>query len=249
MRGAVLLDPKTGRPENEAARDRRLADIQELIELARVHPEIRGFLADTSITIPDAPSGLEHALVTVAGKVHPVAMIANPDGHVYGSIPTYSAFSGSLAAAANKPFLHVFNAAGSGKVVKLRKVFIQPAAGTVNALTPQTWRVARTNSIGGTGNTAITIQKHDPNSANVAAQITAAHSFTAGGTQTFTYFELPIDVEETRLGVYNQAFWNILPVDGDETEDYVIREGQGIVIQNVTGGTFNYSVLGVFSIV
>lgn len=249
MRG-VLLDPKTGRPvDEELRRERHLAEVAELLELAKLYPHVRNTLADTSVTIPDAVSGLEHALVTVGGKVHPLAMVANPDGHILGSIPTYSAWSGVLAAAANKPYLHIFNASGSGKVVKVRKLFIQPQAGVANALAPQTWRVARTTAVGTTGNTAITILAHDGNSPAVPAQITAAHSYTGGGTQLFTFFELPIDVEETRLGVYFQAFYNILPTDGDETQDYTLQTGQGLVLQNVTGGAFSYSALAVFSIV
>lgn len=192
-------------------------------------------------------TGATVATQVVSSKEYQVVMLANPAGHIIGSVPTYSAWSGAVTAAANVPYLHVFNASGSGKIVKMRKVFIQPSQ-AVNALTAQTWRVAKTSAVGTTGNTAITIQKADSADAAVPAQITAARSYTAGGTQTFTYFEIPISVEETLPAVAVAPFFNVLPNDGDLVSDYVLREGEGLVVQNLTGGSYSWSVLGIFSI-
>ena len=192
-------------------------------------------------------TGATVATHTVSSKEYQVVMTANPNGNLVGTIPTYSAWSGAVTASANLPYLHVFNATGSGKVVKMRKVFIQPSQ-AVNALTAQTWRVAKTSAVGTTGNTAITIQKNDSADAAVPSQITAARSYTVGGTQTFTYFEIPLSVEETLPAVGVQPFFNILPNDGDLVSDYILREGEGLVVQNLTGGSYSWSVLGVFSI-
>jgi hypothetical protein len=174
-------------------------------------------------------------------------MRANASGHIIGTIPTYTVFTGSIAAAANKIYLHIFNASGSGKIVKIRKCFIQPSL-AVNALAAQTWRTSKTSAVGTTGNTALTIRQHDSTDPAVPAQITAAHSATAGATTTFDYFEIPIDVEETRPGVHLVAFWDILPLNGEEVGDYILREGEGFKVTNVTGGAYNWSVLCVFSI-
>ena len=194
-----------------------------------------------------AGSGTTIATHAVSSKEYQVVMLANPTGNLVGTVPTYSAWSGAVTASANLPYLHVFNASGSGKVVKMRKVFIQPSQ-AVNALTAQTWRVAKTSAVGTTGNTAITIQKHDSADAAVPAQITAARSYTAGGTQAFTYFELPVSVEETLPSVAVAPYFNILPNDGEIVSDYILREGEGLVVQNITGGSYSWSVLGVFSI-
>lgn len=202
--------------------------------------------ANTQILVTPG-TGETLAYHTINGKKHVLSVQANGEGHILGTIPTYSAFSGSIAAAANKPYLHVFNATGSGVVVKVRKVFIQPVV-VANALATQTWSVRKTSAVGTTGNTAITIQKHDTTSAAVPAQVTAAHSFTAGGTDALTWFDVYVDPEETRAGVYLQPWYNILPTDGEFVQDYVIREGEGFKVINVTGGTLNYSVVGVFSI-
>lgn len=193
-------------------------------------------------------SGATVATHLANSKEHQVIMQANADGHILGTIPTYSAWSGAVAAAANKVYMHVFNASGSGKVVKIRKLFVQPSQ-AVNALTGQTWRLSKTSAVGTTGNTAITIRQHDSTSDAVPAQITAAHSFTAGGTDNFTYFELALSTEETQAGVHLQPYYSILPTDGEEIEDYILREGEGLKLTNVTGGAYTYSVLAVFSIV
>ena len=205
-------------------------------------------MASANSSVPITPGvGATVATQTVGGKDHQVVILANPLGSLIGDIPTYSAWSGVVSATANLPYLHVFNAVGSGKVVKMRKVFLQPSQ-AVNALTAQTWRVAKTSTVGTTGNIAVAINKHDSTAANVPAQITAARSYTVGGTQAFTYFELPVSVEETLPGVGMVPYFNILPNDGDVVSDYMIREGEGLVVQNITGGAYSWSVLGLFSI-
>jgi hypothetical protein len=201
-----------------------------------------------SILVEPAGTGDPVGIFTVDGIDIQAVVSVNFDGHILGTIPTYSVWSGSIAAAANKIYTHIFNAAGSGVIVKIRKCFIQPAAGVANALAPQTWRVARTNSVGTTGNTGLTIRKHREADAAVPAQVTAAHSATAGAAEVYTYFEIPVDVEEGRVGVYLQANMNILPLDGNEISDYTLAEGEGLLVKNITGGAFNYSVLTVMSI-
>lgn len=201
--------------------------------------------ANDSVTT--GTTGTAVATHLVSAKEYQVVMTANAEGHIMGSIPTYSAWSTALAAAANKVYMHIFNAAGSTSIVKVRKLFIQPSQ-AVNALTAQTWRVSKTTAVGTTGNTAITIRPHDSASPAVPAAVTAAHSFTAGGTDNFTYWELPLSTEETMPGVHLQPFFNILPVDGDFVGDYVLRAGEGLKVTNVTGGAYTYSVLAVFSI-
>jgi hypothetical protein len=193
-------------------------------------------------------SGTEVASQLIGTKEYQVIMRANADGHIMGTIPTYSAWSGAIAAAANKVYMHLFNASGSGKIIKVRKLFIQPSQ-AVNALTAQTWKLSKTSAVGTTGNTAITIRAHDSTSPAVPSQITAAHSFTAGGTTNFDYFDIPLSTEETLPGVHLQPFYSILPTDGDEIEDYILREGEGLKLTDVTGGTYTYSALAVFSIV
>jgi hypothetical protein len=131
--------------------------------------------------------------------------------------------------------------------VKIRKLFIQPSQATVTGVS-QTWRVSQTSAVGTTGNTAITIRAHDSTDPALPSQITAAHSFTAGGTDAFTYFEIGLNPEETLPAVGLMPFFNILPVDGDYVSDYVLNEGQGLKLTNVTGLSYTYSVVCVFAV-
>ena len=186
---------------------------------------------------------------TVGGKDYQSVMLANPTGHLVGSVPTYSAWSSIIASTVNLVYLHVFNASGSGKIVKMRKVFLQPSQAIGAAPAPHTWRIAKTSAVGTTGNTSITIRQYDSADAAPPAQITAARSYTAGGTQTFTYFDVPIATEETAAGNGLTGLVNILPTDGDLVSDYVLREGEGLAVQVVTAAAaYSWSVLGVFSI-
>ena len=196
-----------------------------------------------------AGTGTTIATHAVSSKEYQVVMLANPTGHVIGSVPTYSAWSTAIASSANLVYMHVFNATGSGKVVKMRKVFLQPSQAIGTAPAPHTWRIAKTSAVGTTGNTAITIRNNDSADPAVPAQITAARSYTAGGTQTFTFFEVSIATEETAAGNGLAGLVNILPNDGDIVSDYILREGEGLAVQVVTAAAaYTWSVLAVFSI-
>ena len=193
-------------------------------------------------------TGATIATHLAGGKEHQVFMQANPDGHILGSLPTYSAWTSTMAASANLVYWHLYNASGSGKILKLRKIFIQPSQ-AVNALAAQTWRVSRTSSAGTTGAATITINKHDSSDPTLPAQVSVQRSYTAGGTETATLFELPISVEETLPSVGLVPYFNILPTDGEAITDFVVREGEGLAVKNVTGGAYSWSVLGTFTAV
>lgn len=204
--------------------------------------------ANDSVTITPG-TGATIATHLAGGKEHQVVMLANPAGSLIGDIPTYSAWSTTIASTANLVYMHVFNAPTSGKIVKMRKVFLQPSQAVVAAPAPHTWRVAKTSAVGTTGNSGITIRAHDSANPAVPPQVSAGRSYTAGGTQTFTYFEVPIATEETAAGNGLAGLINILPNDGDMVSDYILREGEGLAIQVVTAAAaYTWSVLAVFSI-
>lgn len=205
-------------------------------------------LPNDSVDITEG-AGTPIATHLVSSKQYQVVIPANPAGHLIGDIPTYSAWSTAIASTVNLVYMHVFNASGSGRIVKMRKVFLQPSQAVVAAPAPHTWRIAKTSAVGTTGNTAITIRAHDSANPAVPAQVTAARSYTAGGTQTFTYFEVPIATEETAAGNGVAPMFNILPNDGDMVSDYILREGEGLAVQVVTAAAaYTWSVLAVFSV-
>lgn len=206
-------------------------------------------MAEANDSIAVTPgTGATVATQLVNGKEYQAIILANPNGQVIGDIPTYSAWSGSLSSTG--VFMHVFNATGSGKVVKMRKVFLQPSMTAISPTAIALWRVAKTSTVGSTSNVALSIRSHDSANPAVPSQITAGRSYTAGGTQSWTWFDYPVDTEETRSGIGLLPFMNILPVDGERTTDYVLNEGEGMAVQYVTtpGVTYSWSVLAVFSI-
>lgn len=191
-------------------------------------------------------TGATVATHTIGGKEHQVVMRANPAGHILGSIPCYSYQSGFIAAAANKIYMEIFNTDVTA-LVKLRKLFIQPNM-AVNALAAQNWRLEKTSAIGTTGRTAITGRAHDSSNPAIPAGITAGHSATAGATSAFTFFDIFVSTEETMPGVHMAPWFNILPTDGDEIQDIILRTNEGIKLTNITGGAYTYNALAVVSI-
>lgn len=200
--------------------------------------------ANDSITVTPG-TGVLVATQLINGKEYQVMIEANANGNLVGDIPTSTAYSGNVTGAANRPYMHIFNASGSGKTVKIKKIFIQPQ-GTVVTGVPQTWRLALT-STAGTG-TAATIRQHDSTDPSIPAQVTATHSHTVAPTETFTWWEMQLNPEETLSFWGPTAFYNLLPVEGTLVTDYVINPGEGLLLKNVTGLAAVYSCIAVFSV-
>lgn len=192
-------------------------------------------------------SGVNVATQLIGGVEYQVMITANSAGQLLGDSPTYTFWSGNISAAANKVYAHIYNGAGSGKIVKVRKVFVQPSQAAVTGVSQQ-WKFSKTNALGTTGATAVTLRAHDSADPALPAQIAAQHSFTAGGADVFTYFEIGLNPEETLPAVGLMPYFNLMPTDGDYTSDVVLREGEGFKVTNVTGLTYTYSVVVVVSV-
>ena len=70
-------------------------------------------------------SGATVATHLVDSKEHQVVMIANANGHLQDTLPTWYIWSTYDARAANEILIDLFNATGSGVILKVRKLFIQ----------------------------------------------------------------------------------------------------------------------------
>lgn len=206
-------------------------------------------MAEANDSIEVTPgAGALIATQLINGKEYQAIIMANPKGQVIGDIPTYSAWSGTVTASANAVYMHVFNGVGSGRTVTIRKVFIQPSQVATTITTAQVWRVAKTSSVGTTSAVTITPRAHDSTNPAIPSQVVFQRGYSAGGTQAWTWFDLPVDVEETRAGIGMLSYFNILPVDGERTSDFALSEGEGLVVQNLTGSSYSWSVLCVFSV-
>lgn len=138
----------------------------------------------------------------------------------------------------NKSMLGVFNGSGSGRVVRVYRVWVlnNQTAGVTGVLTTWTLRKSSAQSAG----TAITPTKHDTTSETAPAQVL----FATGGTVTLTS-----EVEFRRWVWSNDEpaassgtsdeFETLIPLNcvwdstGDSNiEPIVLREGQGISVHH-----------------
>jgi hypothetical protein len=140
------------------------------------------------------------------------------------------------AFASNKSLLSLFNGAGSGRVLRVYRVWAlnHQTAGVTGVMTALELRRI-TASSGGTAQTAI---KHDTNSATLAAQITAA----TGPTDTVDalFRRVLWSADEPAVGSGTNDELECLPANGliwdagyadTNVEPIVLREGQGVSLR------------------
>jgi len=93
-------------------------------------------------------SGAVVATQLVSAKEYQVVMLAYPDGHINGSLPQYRMICPAQAVGANKVFLDLFNATGSGGTLRTNNPALSanitarssPTGGaTAGALIGQRW--------------------------------------------------------------------------------------------------------------
>jgi hypothetical protein len=186
-------------------------------------------------SIPVTPGlGEEIAVHTAGGKQHQVMMLAHSSGHIKGTIPTYYYWSTFDAGAANEVLIDLFNATGSGIVIKIRKLFVHHNQSVVTGV-PFLYDVIKTSAVG-TGGTVITGRPVDSANAAIPAQVTCRHAATGGATTNFTLFGFAVDTEETRPGTSIAAMINWMP-EGEDVQEVVLREGEGLKVVQTTAST------------
>lgn len=179
-------------------------------------------------------SGATIATHAVGGKEHQVVMIAHASGHLQDTLPTYYFWSTFDAGAANERLIDLFNASGSGVVVKVRKLFIQHNQSAINGV-GHVFNVIKT-SAAGTSGTALTGRAADSANAAIPAQVTARHAATGGATESFVLFSATVDPEETRPGAALMGMINWIP-EGPNLQEITLREGEGLLVKQITNNT------------
>jgi len=189
-------------------------------------------------------SGEQLATHTVAGKEYQVFIEAGPSGHLRDSLDTFFVWTGPQAFAANKHFLSLLNASGSGRIVKVRKLFlINLQLAAISGVSVQ-FDVRRASAH--SGGTLLTPETFDTANAALPAQITAR----AGATVTTGGLLFSHATNNDEVGLTNafptpqiQAMMNLM-MEHPSMQDLVLREGQGFTVQNVTSTTVgSYGVL------
>ena len=206
-------------------------------------------------------SGATVATELVNGKEHQVVMLADPSGHLHGSLPSYTWATPSAAVGANKLFGDLFNASGSGKVIDVRGIWLVPD--TDVALTGALgvrMDLYRTSAVG-TGGTAAAyksatpdvaggnITPFDTNNAALPAQVTARHLTTGGATiSEWLLASYTLGEETATSQAFMTQYQNILPVL-TVGQKLTLREGQGILLkQGAIAATGNIGFLVAFTL-
>lgn len=125
-------------------------------------------------------SGLVVRNVTTRG----VDCVTDQTGSGNGSEATFTMFSAGVLMASNALIMDLFNAAGSGKKIRVLEVFTyQRDTAAVTSGLPSPVEIYRTSAIG-TGGTSISAGVFDTTDESLPAQITARTGATGGATKT-----------------------------------------------------------------
>jgi len=182
-------------------------------------------------------TGATVATQLVSAKEYQIVMLAYPDGHLTGSLPQYRMICPAQAVGANKVFLDLFNATGSGGTLRVLSAycFVDNDTAVTGTLGVEV-NLTRTTAVGtggtaatadGTSLTAITISKMDTASAAWSANITARSSPTGGATAGALVGQRWVFTEETSApsgiaGTLGAEFVR------NEGADLIVRENSGL---------------------
>lgn len=195
-------------------------------------------------------SGATVATHLVNGKEYQVVMVAEPSGHLLDSQATWYAWANDVAFAQNKHHTSIFNATGSGVVLKVRKLFAQNLA--VAAVTGVMVRMDTFRITASSAGTTITPVAADTTNAALPAQVTVRTNGTiTNGPKLFGFAVTNEEVGATGTlisGTHILAGLNWLPSDRS-VQDLTLREGEGFTVQQITNTTVGtYGWLLVFTV-
>jgi hypothetical protein len=164
-------------------------------------------------------------------------MLALPDGHIQGSLPQYRMICPAQAVGANKVFLDLFNATGSGASLRILSAYCYVDNDTaVTGTLGVEISLTRTTAVGtggtaatldGTSLTAITISEMDTNNPALNANITARSSPTGGATAGALLSQRWVFTEETSApsGIAGTLGAEFVRNEGAEV---IVRENSGL---------------------
>jgi hypothetical protein len=183
----------------------------------------------------------------VGTKHYQTIMLADADGHIQGSAPVYLMFMQPrvLTTSATDEW-DLFNASGSGKVIRVRKLFPALTQTAATAFTASfVFEVRRTSTVGSGGNTATFETTSTPASGAVnlsristldptlPAQVTARGVPTGGATSSHYLHNITLHAEETQPSSHQLQLVNwLVEMPGDPS--YELQEGQGIKLRKTS---------------
>lgn len=164
------------------------------------------------------------------------------------ALPTFYAYADNVAFAANKHHLAIMNAAGSGKMVSIRKLFhINLALAAITGV-PLRFDVKKATAV--SAGTAIT-----PVSCDTDDTLPAGITVATGATVTEGALLYPVTTQNDEITAANTAVANYLAAmmnlqpEGAEIRELRLRPGEGFTVKQITSttvGTFGW--LAVFTV-
>lgn len=189
---------------------------------------------------PDSTGDKLHMLARVAGADTVLSQVVSLE-----QAPTYTAWANDVAPAASKHMLTIFNAAASGVVVEiygLRAILLQIAAVTGVTLR---WDILKASA--SSAGTTITSEKHDSGAADLPAGVTVRTNGTVtAGNRLGGVIVSGEEITTAQAPMIRAEGQDLLPqLKNPKAKSIVLREGEGLTVQNVTSstvGTFGLSV-------
>ena len=198
-------------------------------------------MAETFIQLPPDSTGKKlrtRDRVIGANTVHEQAVYQS-------SLPTFYALADNVAFAANKHHIALMNAAGSGKVVSIRKLFHINLALTAITGVAIRFDVKRATAVSaGTAITPVSCDSDD----TLPSGITVA----TGATVTEGALLYPVTTQNDEITAANTAVANYLAMminlqpEGPEIKELRLRPGEGMTVKQITSstvGTFGWLVV------
>jgi hypothetical protein len=207
-------------------------------------------LPNDSITVTPG-TGATVATQLVSAKEYQVIMVAMPDGNIQGSLPQYRLICPSQAVGANKVFVDLFNATGSGVSLRILSAFCYVDNDTaVTGTLGVEVNLTRTTAVGtggtaattnGTSLTAVTLTAMDTANPALSASVTARSAPSGGATAGALIGQRFVFTEETNAatgiaGVLGAEFIR------NEGADLIVRENSGLrFVQGTVASVGNLS--------
>lgn len=169
-------------------------------------------------------------------------------------LPTYavgSSASAGIADAQNKVFAALYNGAGSGKIVKIREIWVMNSKLAAVTGVGVEFDIDTINSAP-TGGTTLTPQKMDSANSAVPAQIILMEAPSGGAAKVatlFPYFCSNDEVIGTQFGAVLGNLLAVYPAIAKECQDITLREGEGLQVKQITNTTAgSHYVLIIFTL-
>ena len=182
-------------------------------------------------------------LVSASGDYNSLTTDANGNLRVVEgrySGQSYVAYVAS-AAGGSKDQLNVFNASGSGKVLRISSINISTANTAAVSAAMLYFTIDKSSTAGATC-TAVTIRLVDSNNAAVPAQVTAGTNCTTDPTSSFTYSACSVYGDEAS----SEPRFATLNCYHAEGQPITLREGEGIAIKQTAiagAGTVGFQII------